>query len=124
MRNFHLTHHHLTEIYLPPSVYSAIVPVAFAKNTTIRDITERLFRGSLRRSLEVPSVKRFQPIKQGILITQAEIRLFKRRLDLMKKSDFKYAFGVMITHDLVNNHTPDKENLSWTILELAYRWPL
>ena len=39
----------LFEIMLPAWTYNAIVSVAFAKNASIREVTERLFRGAIKR---------------------------------------------------------------------------
>ncbi|MCX6713400.1 MAG: hypothetical protein NTY66_04310 [Candidatus Vogelbacteria bacterium] len=116
----------LTYVDLPAWVYAAIVPVAFAKNTNIRKVTERLFRGALRRwrnELCQPFGV-YPSLSQGIMISPDEIEFFRAGLLSPWGTQISYGIGWLIGADLNREFNPDEyDDPQWAVLNLAFLRP-
>lgn len=116
----------LFEILLPIWVYNAIVLVAFGKNTSIRNVAERLFRGAFRRQNGFLNPTNDPTMTQGIMISPDEIKLFCSRFEFdgTEIVQISSAIGWLISADLNNQRTPEHGEMQWVVLDLAYFRPI
>ena len=115
----------LFEILLPVWVYNAAVSVAFAKNTSIREVVERLYRGAVKRKegkIGVPG--ECYSIKQGLLLSPEEIESFRQRLCYPTCTSVPLAMGWTIGIDLLDHKTPDHQDMQWVVLDMAFMRPI